>query len=387
MPAFRKRLPRPLSPITYLVRNPGKTVPLTAVILLAVLLIAGVVAIMDSIPYSIRTIYGYSRLLLFAGPRGESQLTQDIVRRFREQREVPVERIAVVRAAPTIVRSIVGKWPFAIIGFEQGDLPYALKRMGTTRLDGRLPMQGVAEAVVSEPVARNRGLKIGSVLMSPDDTDNFSPFPVKVVGIAQSREWFMFADKDYIRGNHFPPIDVVLVFAPNEADQVRLGAWARREFKGERVQLLSFYEVERDAKEMFRILYAILNVVIGILVSVIALMVAMLMNIHQGQRLVEFGLLQALGHTRRRLLARSLTEASLLVVVGWVLGVALSFGLLAAFKAILLDPQAFAMQVWNPQAVAYTVAVPAVVLLVACGTVVWRFRRFDPVGIVERRLV
>ncbi|MCX7800975.1 MAG: ABC transporter permease [Fimbriimonadales bacterium] len=387
MPFSRRRPLRPLSPVTYLVRNPGKTVPLTAVILLAVLLIAGVVAIMDSIPYSIRTIYGYSRLLLFAGPRGESSLTDDIVRRFRDQREVPVERIAVVRAAPTIVRSIVGKWPFAIIGFSQDDLRYALRRMGSTGLQGRLPAPGAAEAVVSEPVARNRGLRIGSVLMSPDDTDNFSPFPVKVVGIAQSREWFMFSDIDYIRGNHFPPIDVVLVFAPTPADQERLGAWARREFRGERVQVLGFYEVERDAKEMFKILYAILNVVIAILVSVIALMVAMLMNIHQAQRLVEFGLLQALGHTRRRLLLRSLTEASVLVLLGWVLGVALSLGLLAVFKRVLLDPQAFAMQLWNPQAVAYTVSVPAVVLAVAWATVIWRFRRFDPVGIVERRLV
>jgi hypothetical protein len=45
------------------------------------------------------------------------------------------------------------------------------------------------------------------------------------------------------------------------------------------------------------------------------------------------------------------------------------------------------MQLWNPQAIAYTVSVPAVVLAVAWATVIWRFRRFDPVGIVERRLV
>ncbi len=259
--------------------------------------------------------------------------------------------------------------------------------MGMKSLQGRLPKPGEAAAVVSKPLARNRGLEIGSNLMAPGDSDNYSPFEVKVVGIADSAEWFMFGDLDYLRANHFPPIDLLLVFAPNAQDQERLGAWARKEFEGERVQLLSYYEVEKDAKEMFKILYAILNVVIGILVCVISLMVAMLMNIHQSQRLVEFGLLQALGHTRRRLLLRSLAEAALVVVLGWVAGAALSLVLLSTVKAILMDPQSFALGVFDPQAFTYTLAVPVVVLFVAWGTVVWRFKRFDPVGIVERRLV
>jgi lipoprotein-releasing system permease protein len=50
-------------------------------------------------------------------------------------------------------------------------------------------------------------------------------------------------------------------------------------------------------------------------------MMGMLMNIYQTQRLVEFGLLQAIGYTKQRILSRVLMETIVVVVFGWILGV------------------------------------------------------------------
>ena len=119
---------------------------------------------------------------------------------------------------------------------------------------------------------------------------------------------------------------------------------------------------------------------------VITFMMGMLINIYQTQRLVEFGLLQALGYTKRQLLGRVLRETVSVVIFGWFFGVVAAYFLLRLTKAVLMDPKAFALNIFDPTAFVYTIPIPVSILIVATLTVILKFRRFDPVSIVERRL-
>lgn len=377
----------PLHPTTYLLRNAGKTLPLIMVILLAVMLVMGIVSMINSIPYSIRTIYSYSQYSLGVSPRGDPEMTPKVERELRENCPYPIERIILCRASGAQVRSIVGKWPFVVLGMNPEDMQYFLAKLGAKNIDGRLPIPGKPEVVISEPVARNLGLELGDALLSPDVQELYSPKPVIVVGIAQTSEWLMFNDITYQQENHFPPLDNVLVFAKDLATQDKIDRWAAKEFKGERAQIFAFFQLEEQTQEMFSILYRILDVVIGTLVLVITFMMAMQMNIYQSQRLVEFGLLQAIGYTKRQLFMRVLAETTLVIVAGWLLGVGAAIGLLHVVKRTLMDPQAFAINTFDSTSVMYTVPIPIMIALVALLTVYMRFRRFDPVGVVERRLV
>src|SRR5882724_2278560 len=74
-----RRILRPLAPSTYLLRNAGKTIPLTAVIVLAVTLVSGIIAMIDSIPYSIRTVYKYAKEDTGVTPRGDPTLLIQIL--------------------------------------------------------------------------------------------------------------------------------------------------------------------------------------------------------------------------------------------------------------------------------------------------------------------
>jgi ABC-type lipoprotein release transport system permease subunit len=387
IPKARKLILRPLAASTYLFRNAGKTLPLTGVIVLAVLLISGIVALLNSIPLSIKTIYSYSQESLAVTPRGDPSQLPVIVRKMRKDAPVPIERVMICRGTSAMVRSIVGKWPFVVLGLTQDDMRYFLQRQHVTGIVGRLPKPGAAEILVSEPVARNKKLKIGDVVLGPDVTDNYSPEKVRLVGIAKTERWMMLNSIEYQRAHYFPPIDAALVFAKNLKDQDKLDRWAVKQFKGERPQMLAYHVLERDTNENFSTLYRILNVVIGTLVLVITIMMGMLINIYQSQRLVEFGLLQAIGYTKRDLLKRVLTETVLVVFAGWTLGVLISYGGLTLVKRLLMDPNAWALTTVDTIAFGYTVPVPLAILTVATLTVVLRFRRFDPVSVVERRLV
>jgi ABC-type lipoprotein release transport system permease subunit len=298
------------------------------VILLAVMLVAGIVSMIDSIPYSIRTMYSYSKRMLGISPRGDPSMTAQIVAKIEREAPVQPERIVYCRASGAQVRSIVGKWPFVVLGLTREDMLYVLDRLGSKGIVGRLPGPGEAGAVVSEPVARNLGLKLGGTLLGPETQETYSPQEVKVVGIAQTDQWLMFNDIQYQRENHFPPIENVLVFARTQAEQAQLDQWATRAFKGLRAQVFAYHVLDEQTEEMFSTLYRILDVVIGALALVITIMMGMLVNIYQTQRIVEYGLLQAIGYTRRQLLARALREVLYVVVLGWGLGVLVSYGLL-----------------------------------------------------------
>lgn len=376
----------PLAPATYLARNAGKTIPLVAVVMFAVMLIMGIVGMINSIPYSIRDIYRYSQQSVAVSPRGDPSMTPKMIEQIKKS-PIPIERLILCRASGSQVRSIVGKWPFVMLGMTTADMKYYLKRLDAEDISGRLPAEDKPEALISEPVARNLNLKLGSIIQGPETQESYSPQNVKVVGIANTDQWLMINGFDYQAANHFPPLDNVLVFAPTLPEQGKMDVWVREQFKGERAQVFAYYILEKQTNEMFSILYRILDVVIGTLVLVITFMMGMLMNIYQSQRLVEFGLLQAIGFTKQGLLKRVLAETTIVLVLGWGLGVGMALLMLQVAKATLMDPNAFALDTFDIVAFRYTLPIPLAIGIVACFTVAARFRKFDPVGVVERRLV
>ncbi|MGI8922883.1 MAG: ABC transporter permease [Fimbriimonadales bacterium] len=377
---------KPLAPWAFLLRNPGKSTPLVLVIMLAVLLIAGVVTVMNSIPLSIRTVYSFSRFMTGVTPRGDAAFLPELRAHF-DKSPAPIERMVSCRTVGVNVKSIVGPWPFVLYGFHKRDIDYAVGKFQLGSLRGRLPASGEPEVVITEPLTRNLDLKLGDSILGPKDEKNYSPYNVKVVGIFDSKEWFAFSSYEYVAANHFPPIDVLMLFAKNQTEQRRLDAWTETSLKGQKAVTFTYPTIEKDTRETFQVLFKILNIVIGLLVLVITIMMGMLINIFLSQRIVEFGLLQAIGFTRRFLIRRAILESIIFVVSGWLLGAGLVFALLSIIKATLMDPRAYSLNPYDPRAYAYTLSIPLVILLAAAFTVWFRFRHFDPISVVERRVV
>ena len=381
------RFAHPLSPTIFLRRNAGKTLPLIAVISLAVMLVQSIIALINSIPLSIQTIYRYTDRFLGVSPRLDPTLTPVFVKELTTKPPVEIERVILCRGSGAQVKSIVGKWPFAVMGFEKDDLEYYLRREDYTGITGRRPVDGKPEMMVSTPVAKNLHVNIGDIILKPDDSDNFSRRPVKLVGIINCDRWLMVSNKQYFAETQPIPIDFALIFTKDRAKQQTYDKWAKTKMKGKFAQLFAYSEIEKDSKEMFAVLYKIIDAVIGILVLVISIMMGMLMNIYQSQRLVEFGLLQAIGHTKNQLFKRVLLESVIVIIGGWFFGLLAARGLLVFLKGSLMDPQGFALDIGDAMAIAYTIPVPIAILVIAFGTIWLRFRKFDPVAVVERRIV
>ncbi|HWP30286.1 MAG TPA: ABC transporter permease [Fimbriimonadales bacterium] len=382
----RKRMLRkPLAAWVFYSRNPGKSVPIILAILLAITLIAGVVAVMNSVPLSIRKIYGHGRFFTGATSRGDMRFFPELLTHF-EKSPVPIERKVVCQTATFEIKSLVGPWPFLVYGLKSKDVEYVTKKLGLRVLEGRLPRPGEPEAAITLPVARNLRLSIGDVLLAPDREKRYSPQPVRVVGIWNSEEWFAITSYEYLFHNHFPPLDALLVFAKDGNMQRQLDVWAEKSLLGKHARAYTYIQLEKETRQTFATLFAILNLVIGMLVILVTLMMSMLIQIFLSQRSTEFGLLQAIGFTKKQLMRRVLAESFWITIVGWISGAIFALLIFLTVKNIYFEPRGYYLNPFDVPAFLYTAPIPLAIFLASFFTVWNWFRRFDPITIIERRI-
>ncbi|GAB4462748.1 MAG: hypothetical protein OHK0029_30200 [Armatimonadaceae bacterium] len=363
------------------------------VIVLCVFLICAIATLANSIDRTILTIYGYTKYFTYILPQ-------------RVTLKVPDEQVEIVRQDPrtdrvmdagfffTNINTIIGRLPFVVLGLTRENREYLLNRVGTEILEGRLPAEGMPEAVLSEPVAKNKGVKVGDVVSGPTDEGGISgsPVPVKLVGILKGPVWIAMTTKSFTDSTFltmpksviFTTKDPQALLALNQ-ELMPAGRKADGKLDPQKVQLLSRQNLVKELKDSLSAMYLIMAVVNFTVIFVIALMSGMLSNIYFTQRLPEFAILAAIGYQRSRLVVRVITETFLLSLIGWAVGAVVSYVFLSYFKVAVFDNKGLMIDPLDPFAYKFTIPIPFSITLFAVATIAYRLMRFDPVTIIERR--
>lgn len=378
-----KRLAHPLSAWLYLRRNPARALPVALVILVSVALVASVVSIIRSIDLTVYTMYGYHRRLAFVAPRNALELRPEIARAVR--RDPLAKRVHTVRAALITVRTVFGKMPFAVLGLSPVAMKEVLSRCGLEVSAGRLPADGAAEVAVSEEIARNLGLAIGSVVLRPGSEDAYAPRPMRLVGLLRGPVWMAVASERFIGETFELSVESLLAMADSEDAQRRLEQSLAVRLNKAHARAWTFATLVRETRDALSSLYLIMNVVIGIVVFAIALLAGLLSSIYFRQRLPEMATLAAIGYTCAYLLRRALHETVILCVVGWAGGFVVTVALLAALRALVMEPRGLLLNPLDAGAYLYASPLPVAIGAFAFWSVWTGLRRFDPVSIIERR--
>jgi ABC-type glycerol-3-phosphate transport system permease component len=123
---------------------------------------------------------------------------------------------------------------------------------------------------------------------------------------------------------------------------------------------------------------------VGIII-VAAVAVATMNYIFFTQRREEFGVLHAVGRSRRWLVLRTMRETSSMVVVAWLLSAVVYVISLVCVQAIVYVPRGLSLNIFNPIPWLFTLPIPLTVVLASTGTIGRMLRKLDPVTIIERR--
>lgn len=366
---------------------------MAGVVVLSVFLIAGVVAIANSIDLTVRTIYRYTEFFTYLVPQRQFRAVPDSQRAI-VAKDPRVDRVIDGSIFMMNIKTVIGRLPFVVLGATEEDRDYLLQRIGSGLIDGRMPAEGMPEAVVSEPVAKNRGLRIGDAIAGPTDEGGIAgaPMPVRLVGIVSGPVWVAMTSKTFADSNFLLNPKCVLVTTRNPAELDALNQWMMPasdkrggSLSPESVQVLSRDNLLKEIRDSLSSMYLIMEIVSGAVIFVIALVCGMLANIYFTQRLVEFGVLSALGIPRGRLIGRVVGETLLLTGIGWVAGSLVTAGALSFLASKVFPARGLFLDPLDMDAYAHTVPIPVAITLFAVGTIVWRLVRLDPVGVIERR--
>ena len=386
----------PLSPFTYYRRNLMRTLPVGGSIAISVFLVAAIVTLLSSVDKSITTNYGLVRRVSLLG----AQLVKDVPPRLVAK----VQRIPHLRqkvSTVTYLRNIstvFGEMPVPIFGLDTKDVPTIVKASGNRLVKGTWPRPGEPEVVLSRAWANNLGKRLGDWI-EPPKNDRLPTLleKLRLVGILEGGENIGIIDKSFlvltlpepaVRTSYLLMPQPGRLKAMNAAIEDLIKNHEKHGLPPSEVRFVKFYTFDglvQELRDSLGFLYKFLSIADALVIIAVALLSGFLANIYFEQRLGEFGLLSAFGFRRERLARRLMIETGMLVFLGWLCGLALTWGVFRLLDKYYMSPRGLVLAQMDSFIILFTLPTPILVGIASLATVLFRLYRFDPIEIMERR--
>lgn len=385
---------RPLSSWTFFRRHKRRALALILTIALTILGVAFPVLLFSPMIDADRLRYEYLRYVTVVSPTESASVDPGVTAQVRLHpdvaRVVPAIRLGLLIDVPPFNRNNA-----TVFAVSDEDLRALLGVYGLQVEEGRLPDPRANEIVVSRGIAINRGLRVGDSVGKPVyEFDHDIPTEMVVVGIVSQpvREphtedlWLGFAPYQYI-GSHelyaSRPVDLLLI--PVKGRRTELDAWLEGAVSSDLAVVRTFEQLLRLHQRDVHMLLLMVTVLEGIIAIVAAFTLAILSYIFFVQRKEEFGVLAAMGHSRRWIVLRTLGETVAVVMVAWLIGVVICLAGLVFMQVALFDPKGMALDLTSPAPWVSTLPLPLSIIAVGAVLVAWMLSKLDPVSIIERR--
>jgi len=388
--AVRGSSTRPLSSLTFYLRHRRRGVLMILSTALMVLGIAFPVFLFSAMTSAMMPYMEYLQHVSVVSPI-HSELDPGVVGQIRSHPAVA----RTIPAIPLSVQMILppgGGTDVSIYGVTEADLPILLELFGVHVQEGRLPRARSDEIVLSAAIAANRGLHVGDVIGGETDTGNvlvFDDLPTEmvVVGIlSPDRPWVGFASYEYLYSHELTSSrNPHLLVIPHEGQKQALDGWLEESIDSTQTRITIYDVQERDYREMTTSVVITFTLLECMIAVVAAVTLAALNHIFFTQRQEEFGVLNALGRTRRWLVLRTMRETGSVVGVAWVAGAALCALGLLGMQSLVYGPRGLTIDFFALAPWLLTLPVPLATIAVGAGTIARTLSKLDPVAVVERR--
>jgi hypothetical protein len=374
----------PLSPWTYARRNARKVLPAFIILTFVVMLVIVVLATLRGLKESTLIYAREFELWTVLFPKRETRISAETRRSIASHPSV--ERLIDSRNCFMRMKTLIGPIPYHLRAAGREEIPYLLERGSARVKEGKLPAPGTNEVALHENLMKANGWRLGAEFGMEVTEDDWMPGRFRVVGILEGPAPMGLASFEYL-GNPAlfavsPKLWERLIAIPRPGRLAEMNAFLRQ------LEDVKVWDRERSKAEIsegFDRILLVLDFVSLVLIAVVAVVVGLLHSIFFGQRLEEFAILLAIGHTRRRLLRKVALETAGIMALSWAAGVGLAFGLLLAFREAVLLPRGIPLPIAQAAPVLVSLALPLVALAFAGQTVMGRLRRLDPVTLIERR--
>ena len=406
-PRAKRSLSRPLSSWTFYLRHRRRGIVLVVSAALVIVGVALPVFLLSAVADAMTPDFEYLRYVSRVAPGTGCSVDASVVGQIRShtsvERVIPVMSLGLQVDVPPS-----GVMRTNIYAAAEDDLPVLVDLFGMQVKQGRLPRPRSNEIVLSEPVALNRGLRVGHRIGVPAhereefellDVDDV-PVEMVVVGILQPRAesprsgqilssdamWLGLASYEYLESHELTASRPVrLLIVPVDGRKAEMDAWLEGSVASAQTKVTT-YDVEyREHWQMVQGLIVGFAIVGCVTAIVAAVAMATLNYIFFTQRREEFSILHAVGRSRLWLVLRTMKETGSVITVAWLAGAVICCIGLICFQAFVFAPKGLSLNFFNPTPWMLTFPVPLAVVAVGTGTIARMLRKLDPVAVIERR--
>jgi len=274
-----------------------------------------------------------------------------------------------------------------LLALQEEGVPYILERCETTLLEGQMLQPRTNGIVLSEKVAAALDVQVGDVIHNGVDLKRYSTIlePMEVVGILESDMRLGILSYEYISNHELyrDGLSTQFIVVARPGYELAVDDFLLGEIESSRVNALTFQDLmarlARDYQQT-----TLLSLPIAVFAALaVTLIVGVANRMALTQRLPEFGILHAAGHSKRWLARRLATETTVLASVGWIAGILFSRLTLYLIEWTLFAPRGHDLTVtWAP--VILIIPIPISVIAFTLLSARRTLSRLDAVSIVER---
>jgi ABC-type antimicrobial peptide transport system permease subunit len=273
-------------------------------------------------------------------------------------------------------------YQFNLYGLADDDVPCILERFDAILLNGHLPEPSTNQLLVSEDIANILNLQVGETYNVLSNQSYYGvdaplePTPFEVTGVVESEVPLGIVSLEYLNDHrlyrNFPPRLLILA---QEGREASVDTFLRSEIQNLEISVRTLTMLNEIMLEEALPGLVLLVPIVLIMETALSLVFVVINQIANAKRLPEFGILHAVGHSKKWLIRRLTMETTTLAMLGWMMGIGVSWLVLSLFKMPYV--------VWIP--IVFSLPLPAVIAGFTFISVRRTLTRLDPVAIVEQR--
>ncbi len=295
----------------------------------------------------------------------------------------------------SVTKTEINGVPAWIILLKPKDIKPVMNSSQLTLIRGRLPTPGTHEIALHWKIAAYRGLKIGNYC-DKDSKFGYRPFirvfsrllpgDCKLVGLLDGDSVVGFSDLDtYNNDLHLSQGDASWLVIPKKGQLASAKSYlAKCIQKDKELHTSTVYENTQFNITNYTVM--LLNIFYLVITSVITLCVSCLFYIYFYQRRPEFGLLEALGHTRQMIIGKAFLEIIVINLLGFVCGLISALLCGWALNRFMLMEQGVPLLLWDQS---YIFKLLSTLLFITFISLlpIWRMlKKIDPITIIEGKV-
>lgn len=382
---------KPLSSLTFYLRHRQRSVVMVFSIALTVLGIALPVFLFSAMSGALKPSLTYLEHVSEVSAPANDELDPGVVAQIRShsavRQVIPNIQLGIQMVVPPGAETRLG-----IFGVSETDMTLLVETFGIHVQEGRLPRPRSNEIALSASIAANRGLHVGDAL-GRDDTNNDNlisddiPVEMTVVGLlAPDQPWIGLASLEYLESHEFVTArNPRLLLIPQEGRKAELDRWLEERIASENVNVTTYATAYHNFKT-FTNSMALTFVLLECMIAAIAVVaMATLNTIFFNQRKDEFGVLNAIGRSRRWLVGRTLKETGSVTALAWFIGAGLCGLGLLGMQTLLYTPRGLILDFSDLTPWLFTTPLPISIVLASAMTISRMLRKLDPVAVIEGR--